>query len=194
VLSLITAVSQDNVIGVNNDLPWYSKRDLGFFREFTLGKYIICGKNTWDGIYNLMDGRKAFVLSTDKKYFPKNAWKFVSPFEVLNFADKLGIRTDCIIIGGSKVYESFLPFVDRIYLTKVHQTYQSCGETYSVTEFPLVSGSWEEGFYESSGMNDIVKVSFHRYEKKNDIGDYRKIWDLLDPKYNTHKDVQNIPF
>ena len=42
-ISVIFATSNDNVIGVNNKLPWETKFDLEHFRYRTFGKIVIMG-------------------------------------------------------------------------------------------------------------------------------------------------------
>jgi len=48
-MKAIIAMAQNRVIGKNNGLPWPSiKEDFKWFKEFTMGKTLIVGKNTFD--------------------------------------------------------------------------------------------------------------------------------------------------
>ena len=48
IVSLIVAVSENGVIGKNNDLIWHLPKDMKYFKEKTLGHHIIMGrKNFW---------------------------------------------------------------------------------------------------------------------------------------------------
>ncbi len=46
IISHLVAISNNNVIGVNNDLPWNLKDDLAHFKKYTLNKVIIMGRKT----------------------------------------------------------------------------------------------------------------------------------------------------
>ena len=56
-LSLIVAVSRNNVIGKDNALIWHLPDDLKHFKELTTGKTIIMGRKTFDSL------RKSFTES-----------------------------------------------------------------------------------------------------------------------------------
>ena len=48
-MKAIIAMAKNRVIGKNGKLPWPSiKTDLKHFKEFTTGKTLIVGKNTFD--------------------------------------------------------------------------------------------------------------------------------------------------
>ena len=50
IISHLVAISNNNVIGVNNNLPWNLKSDLSHFKEYTLNKSIIMGRKTYESI------------------------------------------------------------------------------------------------------------------------------------------------
>lgn len=54
-LSLIVAVSKNNVIGKDNALIWHLPDDLKHFKKLTTGKTIIMGRKTFDSL------RKSFT-------------------------------------------------------------------------------------------------------------------------------------
>lgn len=71
---LIVACSQNNGIGLQNQLPWKLKFDLRFFQKTTMEtsdplkqNAIIMGRNTWDSLPSSrrpLKGRLNVVLST----------------------------------------------------------------------------------------------------------------------------------
>jgi len=51
IISIIVAVSENNVIGRNNDLPWHLPADMKFFKDTTMGHYVIMGRKNFDSIF-----------------------------------------------------------------------------------------------------------------------------------------------
>jgi len=51
-IKMIAAVSQNGIIGIDNDIPWLGKypEDLKRFRKLTSGGSIIMGSNTWKSL------------------------------------------------------------------------------------------------------------------------------------------------
>ncbi len=53
-INIIVAASENNVIGVNNRLPWHLPADLKYFKILTSGHAIIMGRKTFDSIGKLL--------------------------------------------------------------------------------------------------------------------------------------------
>ena len=49
-VSIIVAVSENGVIGKNNDLIWRLPKDMKFFKETTLGHHVIMGRKNFESI------------------------------------------------------------------------------------------------------------------------------------------------
>ena len=67
IISHLVAVSNDLVIGVNNDLPWNLKDDLAHFKKYTLNKIIIMGRKTFESIGRPLPNRINYVVSRTVK-------------------------------------------------------------------------------------------------------------------------------
>ena len=62
-MKAILAMAQNRVIGKNGGLPWPSiKEDFKWFKEFTTGKKLIVGKNTFDTL-PMLKNREILVLT-----------------------------------------------------------------------------------------------------------------------------------
>ena len=70
IISHLVAISNNNVIGVNNDLPWNLKDDLAHFKKYTLNKVIIMGRKTFESIGRPLPSRKNYVISRTLKDIP----------------------------------------------------------------------------------------------------------------------------
>lgn len=70
--SIIVAIGNNNEIGKNNKLLWHIPEDLKKFKEITLGKTVIMGRNTFESIEKPLPNRHNIVLSKNSKLFSNN--------------------------------------------------------------------------------------------------------------------------
>ena len=92
-ISLIVAYSKNNkVIGVNNTIPWHIKEDFIHFKNYTTGKTIIMGEQTFLSIGKPLPNRKTIVATIkDFKYDHEDVTISNDLFEVLKeYTNKLG--------------------------------------------------------------------------------------------------------
>jgi dihydrofolate reductase len=116
VISLIVAASMNNVIGAKGDLPWRLSADLKRFKELTMGKPIVMGRKTYESIGRPLPGRKNIVVTRNPDFMAEGC-DVVSSVDAA--VEAAGDAEEIMIIGGSHIYEVFLPRADRIYLTRV---------------------------------------------------------------------------
>lgn len=134
-LSIIVAVAENNVIGKDNDLIWHLPRDLKHFKETTTGHYVIQGRKTYESYGKPLPNRTNVIITRDKDYTAGGCIVVHSLEEALKEAKN---DAEPFIIGGGRIYEQALPLVDRIYLTKIHHSFE--GDTY----FPEIDlDEWE---------------------------------------------------
>ncbi len=115
-LSLIAAVSRNNVIGKDNKMPWHLPADLQFFKTITLGKPIIMGRKTWESLGRILPGRRHIVVTRNKDYTAEGVEIVLSADAALKQASNVD---EAVIIGGAHLYEEMLPLTDRLYLTEI---------------------------------------------------------------------------
>jgi dihydrofolate reductase len=123
-ISLIVAMGENRVIGVNNRMPWHLSADLKRFRQITMGKPIIMGRRTHESIGRPLPGRKNIVLTSDRNYAAPGCTVVHGLVEALREAG----AEEAMVIGGSSLYRDFLPKADRIYLTLIHREFE--GDTF----------------------------------------------------------------
>ena len=116
-ISLITAVSANGVIGRGGDLPWHLSDDLKRFKQLTLGKPIVMGRKTFESIGRALPGRQNIVL-TQQSEFIADGCDVVSSVDAA--VAMAGDANEVMVIGGGEIYELFLPLAERIYMTRVH--------------------------------------------------------------------------
>jgi len=167
IVSMIAAIANNRVIGINNQLPWHLPEDLAWFKKNTLNKPIIMGRKTWESLpFKPLPGRKNIIITRDQNYQPLDSSKdngkileqvavVASIEQALTIEEKLA--DEVMIIGGASVYEQALPLIDRLYLTNIHHDFD--GDAY----FPdYQQYQWQQSYIESnqSQANDKNSVIF----------------------------------
>jgi len=160
-LSLLVAVSENNVIGRGGDLPWHLADDLRRFKRVTMGHVLLMGRKTWESIRRPLPGRTSIVISRQADY--ETGFEEVPVATNLDEALALARReasesTEVFIIGGARIYERMFPHAERLLLTRVHAKVE--GDVY----FPEVNwNEWqllEEESCAAIGKNDFA----HTYQ------------------------------
>jgi dihydrofolate reductase len=116
-VAMIAALSENNVIGRDNALPWHLPADLKRFKRLTTGHPIIMGRKTWESIGRPLPGRRSIVISRTAGFHPDGATVVPSIEAALAALPEAGL---VFVIGGQRVFEAALPLTDRLELTRVH--------------------------------------------------------------------------
>ena len=116
-ISIIAAVTLNNVIGLNGKMPWLIKNDLKRFKELTMGNCVIMGRKTFFSLSKALDGRKNIVLTNNKNLVLPNCSIANSVDEAINLCNSFN---KVFIIGGNSVFSAFLNLTNKIYLTKIY--------------------------------------------------------------------------
>lgn len=116
-ISIIVAAAENGVIGAGGQLPWKLSDDLKRFKAVTMGKPIVMGRKTWESIGRPLPGRQNIVITRQAGFEAAGCDVVASPQDAVALA---GEADEIMVIGGSQVYDLFLPEADRVYLTRVH--------------------------------------------------------------------------
>ncbi len=155
ILSIIVAMSENNVIGAQGDLPWRLSSDLRRFKSLTMGHHLVLGRKTFESIRRPLPGRRVIVLTRDPNYQPGDSPIEPQVAHSLEAARALAATAgedELFIGGGAQIYALALPVAQRMYLTRVHAHLE--GDTH----FPPFN------------QNDWVEISsrYHPADEKND--------------------------
>jgi len=151
-LSLICAMAENRVIGINNSLPWHLSEDLKYFKRVTMGNSIIMGRKTWESIGRPLPGRTNIVITTNADYQAEGARVVHSLEEALKLAESIAYidgSEEAFIIGGAGLYQRALPAAQRFHLTRVHAEVN--GDTY-LADFD--ESEWQEVSREEFAHNE----------------------------------------
>ena len=132
-MKAIVAMAKNRVIGKNGGLPWPSiKEDFKHFKEFTTGKTLIVGKNTFDTL-PLLKNRECLVLTKPveaidayitNQYLVNNNAMTGQMITMEDLESYSQFRKDYLIVaGGAKTYVKLLPYITEFYVTHVNGTY-----------------------------------------------------------------------
>jgi dihydrofolate reductase len=120
-LSLIVAVAENGVIGVDNRLPWRLPADLQRFKQLTLGHHLVMGRRTWESIGRPLPGRTSVVVTRNRA--------LAVPAGVLVAASLEEALAACagdaepFVIGGAELYRAALPRATRVHLTVIERAF-----------------------------------------------------------------------
>ena len=119
-ISLIFAMADNRVIGIENRLPWKLPADMKWFRQNTLDKPILMGRKTFESFGSKpLPDRLNIIITRDVNYHATGAVVAHSIDEAIALA---GDVPEVMIIGGENLYSQMLPRADRLYITYVHAT------------------------------------------------------------------------
>jgi dihydrofolate reductase len=150
----IVAVDRNGAIGKGGKLPWHYSADMKFFKETTTGNACVMGYKTWLTLKKPLPNRLNIVLSRQSKVEPHDSVIVMRDVEsVLSHARKL--NCDLFVIGGAKVYESFLLYIEKWIVTEVPLTVEDADA--------FVPTNYLEGFArtESKQIEKNLTVSFY---------------------------------
>lgn len=115
-VNIVVAAGINNAIGKDNKLLWHLPDDLKFFKQVTMGHPIVMGRATFESVGRPLPGRRNIILSRDNSLN-------IPGCEVLHAAEEvfklLENEKEIMIVGGDEIYRLFLPFTQRIFLTRV---------------------------------------------------------------------------
>nr|AIA18700.1 Dihydrofolate reductase [uncultured bacterium] len=127
VLSIIVAAAENNVIGKDNRLIWRLPADMKFFKEKTTGHVIITGRKNYESIpekFRPLPDRKNIVITRQKNYHAPGAIAVSSIENALQYVSENHADEEVFIIGGAEIYKQTLSACDKIYLTRIHHSFE----------------------------------------------------------------------
>ena len=86
----------------------------------TMNKTIIMGRKCFESLPGLLPNRKHIILSNNKNYKINNALIMNDFNTVLDYIKNTD--EECFIIGGAKIYDLFLPYCNKLYITEIDES------------------------------------------------------------------------
>lgn len=123
IISLIAALTQNRLIGRNNDLPWHLPDDMKYFMQTTTGHVVIMGRKNYDSLpakFKPLKDRFNIVITNQADLHAPgtitvNTWNGALQAAQLHAGDE----SEVFVIGGAQIYRLALAQADRLYLTEI---------------------------------------------------------------------------
>lgn len=123
-VSMVVAHGPKGEIGLNNKLLWHIPEDLKNFKKITTGKMIVMGRKTFESIGRPLPDRANVVITRDTNFKPDGVIVIHDPMMAFDLA--LEAESDLevddfemMVIGGGEIFNFFLPYTQKIYLSEV---------------------------------------------------------------------------
>jgi len=157
-LSIIVAIANNGVIGVNNTLPWHLPEDLKRFKALTMGHHIIMGRKTYESLGRLLPGRTTVIVTRNLHYKIEGALIANS----LQAAIALCRDDDEVfLIGGAELYQNGLKLANKLYITEIALDVE--GDAH----FPAYqTNGWQETSREAHTSAQGLSFSYVTYVRK----------------------------
>lgn len=165
ILSAIVAVSENNAIGKDNQLPWHLPEDLKFFKQKTSGKPVLMGRKTFDSLGKPLKNRLNIVLSrTEGLALPEGV---LLEHDITAAIKKLEEQNteEAFIIGGGKVFEETMDVIDRLYITRVKTSIKDADAFFPHIDHSHWKLVWEEAH--KADEKHAFDYTFQQYERAN---------------------------
>lgn len=172
-------------IGKDGKLPWNIPEDLSNFYKLTKDTIVVMGANTYFSIPEdkrpLKNRWNIVLTSKPHEYKSTENVQFVSEKHLDELVQINSTERDIFIIGGSSLYEKYMPIADNIYATIIEKEF-NCDtffpvahfEHYEIIDYSLLQHS----------ENENCNFRFVTYQRTNAVhGEYAYL-DLM-------KDIMN---
>ena len=162
-MNLIVAVDKQWGIGKDNDLLISIPEDMQFFKEKTMGKVVIMGKNTLESFPGAkpLKNRTNIVLALETDYLVDGATVVYTMDDFLKEASKYPSE-DVFVIGGGSIYRQMLEHCDTCYITYIDYGFDADTFIPNLDEMDEWYIAEESEKYNYNGM----EYSFRTYKRK----------------------------
>ena len=165
IVSIIVAVAENNVIGRNNDLIWNLPADMKFFKDTTNGHHVLMGRKNYESIpekYRPLPNRTNIVV-TRQNFENTEGLCYVKSIEEGIEIGRNNEEEEFFIIGGGEIYRQSMALADKLYLTRIHESFE--GDTF----FPEIDDSvWKKDseVFRARDEKNPHDMTFIAYSKK----------------------------
>lgn len=132
-IAIIVALDEDNGIGRKGGLLCHLSNDLKHFKKITTGHTVIMGRKTYESLpKGALPNRTNIVITSGKAENFPGCIVVHSLKEAVEHCNKEG---EAYIIGGGQLYRSAMPLVKKLYLTRIHHTFEDADTFFPEIDF-----------------------------------------------------------
>jgi len=160
-ISIFVAIAENYAIGKDNDLLWHISEDLKRFKKLTKDHYVVMGKRTYFSLPTRPLPNRTNLVITDIP--DEQIDNCLMAYSIGDAIEKMDTEKENFIIGGGSIYRQFMPYAQKLYITRVHKDFEAD------TFFPEISpDEWtltENHLVDNDPQNDFT-YSFEIYQRK----------------------------
>lgn len=168
-ISAIVAVDENWGIGFNGELLEKIPEDMKRFKKLTKGNVVVMGRKTWDSLpIKPLPDRLNLIISRQAQ--------FVGMFTVSVGIEEAMVRAsmaskdpedEWFIIGGGQIYKEFLPFCDRVYVTKIFKSHDNVDTFFPNLDEPEEWNTWKVVHQSETKVYNDIMYQFWTYDRIN---------------------------
>ena len=168
-ISAIVAVDENWGIGFNGELLEKIPEDMKRFKKLTKGNVVVMGRKTWDSLpIKPLPDRLNLIISRQAQ--------FVGMFTVSIGMEEAMVRAsmaskdpedEWFIIGGGQIYKEFLPFCDRVYVTKIFKSHDNVDTFFPNLDEPEEWNTWKVVHQSETKVYNDIMYQFWTYDRIN---------------------------
>lgn len=162
-VSLIVAASTNNVIGINNQLPWHLPNDLKFFKNTTWAMPVAMGRKTFESVGNkALQGRLNIIITHQNNFSAINTFPVNGIDQAIALAEKNNYK-EIFIAGGGEIFKQSFAKATTIYLTRVDTIIE--GDIY----FPVINeNEWlkTKSIFNTKDEKHAFNYTFEKWERR----------------------------
>lgn len=145
-------MDRNNLIGHKNSLPWNLPSDMNHFKQMTTGKSVLMGRLTYESIGRPLQNRNNIILTSNKSLKIDNVTFVYSIYSILSLFQFS--QNELFVIGGSSIYEQFVPYANKLYITHIDSAF--FGDSY----FP----KFNESKYNILSVKEGIRDDKNQYD------------------------------
>lgn len=146
--SLIVAHDKNFAIGNKGLIPWHFKEDFKQFKQKTIGKRILMGKVTFDGLGKPLPLRHT-VVACFKGEEGENSENVTYITDLYKFLeDNKDSDEEIMVCGGAGIYKIALPYCKKLYISLIDGEHEADAyfPYYDVNDYEIKNVEEYEGF------------------------------------------------
>lgn len=163
----IAAVDANWGIGYNGKLLEHVPADMKFFKETTMGNYVVMGRKTWDSLPKKPLENRDNIVITSTLYLDSGYDNtiFTSFDKAVSFLRSDIPNRDIYVIGGASIYKQLLPYCDKAYITKIYKSHENVDSYFP--NLDQMENEWELIEESSPASYKDFYYSFTTYQRIN---------------------------
>ena len=157
-IAIIVAIAENYAIGKNNNLLWHISDDLKRFKKITFGNPVVMGKKTYFSLpLRPLPNRKNIVITDIPGEIIDNC---TMAYSIDHAVTQMDADKPNFIIGGGSIYTQFLPMANKLYLTRIHQSFDAD------VFFPKIDFNEWEKVFEEPHLDEQLSYTFQEFTRK----------------------------